>query len=414
MAPSVQPEARPTALPGRGLSLPLRWGLSVLALLALAIIVGLAYSQFNEYRGRRNLVEARALLDALVFEQNASTWKTSADRAERLLKSAMQSSRRQPAMLLKRALDASRGGRVHSQEILRICDPSCETADLTIATLLFFKANQISLADKLATLALERGDERPRALQAATVVAYQLGRDEDVVRYATEWAEISPKEVMPWQYLAFVAEDRGYWEEAIQALRNQMDRTTGSTEELRRRLIAHLIRVGDATEARRELTALKTELPAGANDVSLLEARLLFLEGRLDETERILQEGRFTADDQVEVSLLRARLQMEQARFADAASLLKECVRKAASNQDAHYLLGQALARLGKADEAQQSLKTHRQLQDLKVRIHALERQAGQQPKNAEVRQTLADLYRQIGLEDQANLWQDAARAAQQ
>ena len=387
-----------------------RVSLAVIAMLTLTGIVYRLYSRYVEGQAQIGIVQARALLDELAFEPNGPEWTAKANRAESLLRSITASSRQRTIQLLIAAVRCSRGARIRPESVAT----DCQTLDQSIAALLFFRGGEVALADKLATLTLNKGDERPRALRAATIVTYHLGRDEEVVQHATEWTQLAPEEVLAWQYLAYVAEDRGFWDEAITALKNQISRTVGSASEPRRRLIGHLIQVGDSAEARRQLEILMADEKLNKNETALLEARLLFLEGQLDAAGRILSETEFTSEDRIEASLLRARVSLERGETTEAVLLLRNCVRDAPANQDAHYLLGQALARIGEVAEAKQHLELHRQLLDLKVRINGLERQAGQQPTNIEVRQLLARLYRQIGLTQQAELWEEAVNAARQ
>jgi tetratricopeptide (TPR) repeat protein len=281
--------------------------------------------------------------------------------------------------------------------------------------LLLSRVSELAWAEKLTTLAWQRGDDREDALRAATMVSFQLGRDEATVQAAQEWAKLVPDEVLAWQYLAYVAEDRGFWGDAIVALRNQISRTQGSQAEPRRRLVTYLIQIGESAEARREFALLKQDSEDDKkHETSLVEARLLFLEGKLDAAEQRLGQIDLTAVAPIEVTLLRARILTEKSEFAKAIPLLRECIAKAPANQDAYYLLGRVLARSGNVTEAQPLMKTHRHLVDTKARINSLERQAGHEPHNVGVRQSLSKIYEEIGLTEQAKFWQSAVHAAEQ
>ncbi|MDB5341663.1 MAG: tetratricopeptide repeat protein [Schlesneria sp.] len=381
--------------------------------LAIIVLTGSVYSylSFKENRGRANLSLARNVLEKLVFQPDGRESTATADRAEQQLKSVFGTSSERSAQLLIVALARSRGVRVSVRDLDQDTQ-RCNTADIAVASLLFFKGGELSLADKMAAAAVNRGDERSRALKAATIVSYELGRDEDTARYAAEWSKIEPRDAMPWQYLAYVAEDRGFSNEAVIAFRNQIDCTSGSADESRRRLVFHLIKLGNAAEARKEFDKLQSTSQSVAQESRLLEARLLFLEGKLSETQQILDQTKFTEQERTDATLLRAQILMERSQFDNATTELRDCIARDPANQDAHYLLGQALARSGKPAEAKKQLETHRQLLDLKVRINSLERQAGRQSDNVDARLTLAELYRQLGLMEQSKLWSDSARNA--
>lgn len=391
------------------------WWLLIFAGIGLLSAGYRTYSRFRESQGLANLSEARSQLEKLVFEPAGPEWNRQADQAEVLLNRSAGTSQKHSAQLLLGALRLNRGARLKSVQKDLAAYAACETQDLSLAALLLSKASELAWADKLVTLAWQRGDDREQALRAVTMVSFQLGRDEATVQAAQEWAKLAPDEVLAWQYLAYVAEDRGFWGDAIAALRNQIARMTGSQAEPRRRLVTYLIQVGESAEARREFSLLKQ----GSDDdkkseTSLVEARLLFLEGKLDAAEQILSHIDLIAIDPVEVTLLRARILTERSEFAKATPLLRECIQKAPANQEAYYLLGRVLARSGNVTEAQQLMKTHRQLVDTKGKINSLERQAGHEPQNIAVRQALVKIYEEIGLTEQAKFWQSAVRAAEQ
>lgn len=387
----------------------------LLALLTFIVLSIVVYLVIQEYRGRANLVAARPLLEELLFEQESPAWNAKANRAEALLRSAAATSKKKSAITLLATLRGQRGFQPLVEDLLANDAVDIDTADLAIVSLLLLRRSEFSLADRLAALAVKRGDEQARALRAATIVNYQLGRDEAVVQHASTWAKIAPDEVMAWQYLAYVAEDRGFQRDAITALKKQIALMTGNASEERRRLVTHLIKVVDVAESRREFDILSASLPTQARaSLSLLEAKLMYLEGNLAEAERILLTAGYPPSDRADAYLLRATILLERSEPDKALPLLRECVKISPANQDAHYLLGQALSRAGHLDEARSQLEIHRKLLDLKVRINTLERQAGHELGNVEVRQTLSQLYKQIGLTEQAKLWQDAANTAQQ
>lgn len=380
-----------------------------LSVLAVSVY---SYSTNKERRGRDNLAEARNLLEKLMFQPEGREWTEGVNRAERLLKSAKGTSSERSAQWLLMGLARLNGTRISAKD-LEQDTVRCNTADVAVASLLFFKAGDINWAEKLAHVAIARGDERSRALRAMTFVCYQLGRDEDTKKYATEWSQLEPREALAWQFLAYVAEDRGFSNEAIEALRKQIECTSGPVDDPRRRLVSHLIKMGNTADARTEFDKLQSGTSSASSESRLTEAQLLFLEGKLQDAEQILDQSKFTAQELTDSKLLRAKLLMERSQFETAVTELRDCIARSPANQDAHYLLGQALARTGKSAEAKAQLEKHRELLDLKVRINTLERQAGHERDNVQVRLTLADLYQKIGLTEQAKHWRDAARNAQ-
>ena len=76
-----------------------------------------------------------------------------------------------------------------------------------------------------------------------------------------------------------------------------------------------------------------------------------------------------------------------------------------------HYVLGQARARQGDKERAGYHLQRHREILDTRVKIHSLERRAGRNPRDAEVRRELVRLYTELDMSKHADFWRRAADA---
>lgn len=66
---------------------------------------------------------------------------------------------------------------------------------------------------------------------------------------------------------------------------------------------------------------------------------------------------------------------------------------------------------MGQRELAQKHLTLQRELLDKKVRLYQLEREAGRNPSDPEVREELAVLYAEIGLLAMEQFWRSAAKA---
>jgi Flp pilus assembly protein TadD len=99
-------------------------------------------------------------------------------------------------------------------------------------------------------------------------------------------------------------------------------------------------------------------------------------------------------------------------RFDEAIATLNKAIQVSPAEEQAYYQLGQAYARSGQSDRADELLAKHRTLLDAKVRLHEMEELASRDPTNVTVRVELAHSYAEIGLMELADFWTRAALAA--
>jgi tetratricopeptide (TPR) repeat protein len=286
-------------------------------------------------------------------------------------------------------------------------------ADLERAATIAFRKRQFGIADTLISEALTRDDHRKETLRTAIEIRYDLGRDEDVIAHIDELRKLVPDDPRPYLALTLVYEDRGDWDHVIDACQEFLRLQPEGAEEARLMLLDAYLTLGNAEEATREFETLKAKSPELLDQLPMLEARLLSLKGQNDEAlaraDRVLDSN----PEDIDALLLRGRIQLATGDFPAAISTLETLINADPSNFEAHYLLGQALSRSGETERARHELKLHQKLLNAKVQIHQMERRAGQNPADVEVRRELANRYRDIGLTDLADFWVRAAASAE-
>lgn len=367
--------------------------------------------------GPRPMFTAKEFVARLVAEPNGAQRLEIARQAESILRNTAQRPNdavgdTQDALVLLAGVQRWQGRRQAATHLLSMTSLSrCSADNLADSALLFFIGGDPEIADRLLKLAQRRDAHRRNVQRASAMIAYELGRDEEALQWCREWSEQDPQNAEPWRLILQVYEDRGHTHLAVDASREFLRRKPDREGEVMRKLIRHLIRLGDAAEARRLLNESVREfdpvrLPW---EWQLLVALVEHLEGHaqvaLDQVRALLVER--PQQPELLNSLGQFLLSASDARGAIEA--LEQCGRLRPIDSDVQYLLGQAYARDGQSELAEKHLQLHRQLRDAQVQINTLERLAGLHPQDRETRLTLSNLYDSLGLQDQAQMWRAAA-----
>lgn len=293
---------------------------------------------------------------------------------------------------------------------------SCSREDLLAAIDILIHTGQMTKADWLVDSVLslsQQSTDRKRILQLAADIRYDVGREKKVLEHCQELTTVDPSDPEPWRLMSWVHEDGGYDEKTIEALKKVIELEQGDTSHERLKLTDTLIRIGDLAQAQNQFAELRAEFPEALSKNPLIEAKLLMLEGKPQDALPII-EGVLAADPQVtEAMLLRGKILLSKNQLDEAVAIMHELLKIEPMQSEAHYVLGQALARQGEADRAKEHLETHRRILDTRVRIHALERRAGRNPKDMEVREELVQLYERLGMTDHADFWQRSIETGQ-
>ena len=189
-----------------------------------------------------------------------------------------------------------------------------------------------------------------------------------------------------------------------EAYRNWLERVPAEPD-VRRKLVDKLVQLGDAAGARREFQLLAVADSQVTPAVWLTEARLLHLEGQVDPALEKLRAVLQAEPTNAGALLLQGKVQLSRAQFVDAIASLQGVFKQDPTSLEARYLLGQAYARMGDAPRAKEQLALHEKLRSTRVLINGLEVEAARHPQDMQVRQKLVELYRSLGMTEQAQFW---------
>lgn len=293
---------------------------------------------------------------------------------------------------------------------------ACQTADLQLAIDAFIQSGQLAHADWLMEAVLTRHNELTTEeyqglLRLAADLKYDLGLEEAVLKYSSQLAALNPSDPEPWRLMAMVHEDRGHLEQYIQMLDEVVKRDPENSLTERLHITESLITLGDRERSRQQFERIAAESPEAVKQHPLLEAQLILMEGDTDMAVAIV-DGILKRDaSNVEATLMRAKLHLGVGEFTEAVELLERITEVSPAHREAHFLMGQALGRLGDHIQSEFHVRIHQRLLDTRVRLHRLERAAGRNPADQRVRMELVRLYRELGLDEQADFWQRTIRS---
>jgi tetratricopeptide (TPR) repeat protein len=361
------------------------------------------------------LVEARTLLDPVAEEKDPEN-QAAAGQAELLLRKYLKRGGRHRdsarlllgcAVLVQQA--GSQAKTIQDQkevgDLVDTVDPEqCPVEDLLLGTRVLSKVGRLASADRMIAAALVKGELRDQAVRLAAELRLLLGRDDEVIESCRELNELRPDDPFPLVTMSSVYEKRGHADQLVKVQRKLIDLKPPDVAEVRRRLIMNLVTVGQKQEARAEFDRLRREVPETLAAAPVVEARLLHLEGRLDEALRIAQRLVEEKPD-ADALLLAGRILLAQSRAQEAIPLLERLAKSDPTQEEAEYLLGQAHSRLGDAQKAKQHFDRHRRLLDLKIKLYDLERRAARDPNNAWILAELVKLYTELGWPERARFW---------
>jgi tetratricopeptide (TPR) repeat protein len=242
-------------------------------------------------------------------------------------------------------------------------------------------------------------------------VAYDLGQLDLAVEHLERVAELDSADSRPHRLTGLIYKDLAEYEKAGVAYREALRRgvATGDEGKVRLELAEVLIRLGQFTGALQTLDAAPAAARENPEQVVHRAEALRGLARAKEAAELLDREIR--KHETAGLFRLRGQLYLDEGNVAEAAKVLERAVALDQCDQQAHYLLAQAYAGLGRAGDAQRESARVEQLQKQLEQITNLTNEAMAKPWDAAVRVRLADLSDAMGKPDLAKMWRAAAAA---
>ncbi len=290
---------------------------------------------------------------------------------------------------------------------------------------------------------------RVRALALAGFSAYYLGERRDAAQLLSQAVDAQTTDVDVFRVLASIAYDQGQLTQAVEYLRRvaELAPTDGQPHRLIGLIGKDLDRPSDAIDAyqealrrnlpQRELAAVQVELaemllrqnrPEEAlthlNDVAQTDATIssepltealrgeaLIAMGNTTEAASLLDAAVQRHPNSADLHRVRGQLCLQTNQVADAVRWLQQATRLDPFEYRNFYVLGLALQRANRPDEANAAQAKVKELQAMLQQLTDLSNEAMSRPWDAAVRRRLAQLCRSLGKNRLADSWDQAAEA---
>jgi tetratricopeptide (TPR) repeat protein len=364
------------------------------------------------------LVWQRATRDdpAQLYAQAAAVWADDPRKADSLLERAIAAASGDfpDAELLRcRALLASDRTNLAVECFEQILHPASGNPELLLQLAQEAQASgNLFLAERAADLIPQNDSRRPAALRLLVGMQMQIGQQDAALERCREWVASAPSDYEAHRQLARLLRLRRQVLPAIESCRAALRLAPeGSSDQraIRRELIELLITVHDAAGARSEFDHLSADAGA-ADDLALVEAYVLRLEGRFQESLERADAALRRRPQSSEAQFLRGTLLFDLERYEEAAQSLSETVRERPAFKEAHYKLAQAYQRLGKTEQAQTHFDRSAKLTQLAEEHFELEQRVRSEPQDAAALTRLEAICRELGRPDEADYWHQLSR----
>lgn len=317
---------------------------------------------------------------------------------------------REPHRRLLRAAELLHEGRTDtSLEVLSGVRPAGE---LRFATLLtagrgLYRLKRLAEAERVLLLLAAENPERPEPHRYLATIYHELGAMDAALAELQRVARLEPNDFLVHRLMGLLySEDRAEYDKAVLCYRNALQREPPEfyRDQILRELGQVLVHQRDYAGALDALSQLKNDARALA-----LRANCLWSLGQHKEAREVLDRAlAFSAQERTALSLA-ARIHMESRHPERAIEPLEAALALDPHDIESRYQLALAYRKLGNVEAAEAELAKMQESQALRGKYEELYLKAMSDPYDAEIRQELAGLCRELGQNSLADNWAQAA-----
>jgi tetratricopeptide (TPR) repeat protein len=246
----------------------------------------------------------------------------------------------------------------------------------------------------------------PQAVRWLAAIYYDLGAMHDAIARLEQLSRLTPDDFAPHRLLAVIHADFERYPEAIRDYREALRRNppSGVREEMFKGLARSMIRERQYAEA---LDLLKDAAPDA--EALALRAECRWTLGERDEARRTLDRALAGDPDLRAALLLQARIASDEGKPAAAVPPLTRILEKDPHDMEARYQLALADRALGRDEDFRREMARREESLKLRERLTELNLRAMDEPRNAALRDEIADVCDRLGKGDLAVMWRKAA-----
>lgn len=256
-------------------------------------------------------------------------------------------------------------------------------------------------------LRLDRdGPDHPEVCRWLAAIYYDVGAMNHAVVRLEQLARLEPGDYAPHRLLGTIHLDFERYPQAIRHFEEALKRSP--PEPVRAAMVRDRSRA--MVRDRRYLEALEA-LRGEAEDADVLAMRCecQWNLGRREEAWRTWARASEIAPDDRGVLVIGARMRSDEGKPEEAVPLLRRALDADPHDTEARYQLAMTYRQLGREEEFRRESGRKEESQELRDRLTQLSLKAMEEPRNAAVRDDLAEVCRRLGKAELAAMWTKAA-----
>jgi tetratricopeptide (TPR) repeat protein len=259
----------------------------------------------------------------------------------------------------------------------------------------------------LRMLASERPDYAP-ARRWLGAVYYSLGAYHAAIEELEALIELDPDDYHPHRLIGLMYWDFERYTEAIPHYERALELNPPADVEGEIRV--ELARSLAALHRYEEALETLEEAPESAA-ARLVAARSHWNSGRPELARELLASAQAENATDREAYLLEADMRSADGEFEQALEVMRDAVAEHPHDAECRYRYALLLEQTGHSDESAAEMAIYQEKKTLATRLTELNFQALHDPRNAELRDEIADLCESLGKPELAQVWREAAEA---
>jgi len=277
-----------------------------------------------------------------------------------------------------------------------------------------YGAGRLAEAEAAARRAVEEEPGNVDAHRWLASIFYDLGANQAAAAELSTVVQLAPQDFSPHHLLATIESDAEQFQKAADEYRAALElNPPGSIRPaLVRGFVSALVSRRDYSAALEALEAerRRNSLPQDAVCLAL-EAECRWNVGEQDQARKLLDQAELVDTHEPRLLQVRSRILIENGQAAAAVPLLEELLEKDPHDFESRYRLAMAYRKLNEHGRSDEEMARMRESQALRRRLSDLSDQAVTRPRDAQVRDELAEVCEQLAKPELAKLYRQAAEA---
>lgn len=271
-----------------------------------------------------------------------------------------------------------------------------------------YRLGQLAEAERKFRMLAFRAPDSADVHRWLGAIYYDVGALEAAIAHLQLVAQLDPIDFSPHHLLGQIYFDFEKDTEAIDHLRKGLRLPAHADRHLamQRLLIRSLMRHRKYAEALEVLTDLQAD-----GWTLAMQADALSSLGRKQEAQAKLAEAKTLNPEERLILSVESRFHLDAGEIEQAVPLLERLLELDPNDAESRYQLALAYKRLERTEQSESEMKIYEETKEAIHTLAELNRKAMVEPKNAELRDEIADLCERLGKKEMTVVWRQAAAA---